>query len=299
MCIQMIPLHVRTILYGFHANVPPGGFPTQGYKNVMDTLEQIKNEITIFPKTAYDDVCNYFYWSQKSRWAFKRLLGFWNTYRFRNKIANEEDIYGNSFEIENTLVLWDWNTRMYYQFTRDELIGIFTAKLQENIHPTNPYTNIPFTYAQCVRIHTFVGDTDSFISVYTRFPKNMYLNTQAHMNERGFQNIDEYFPNTPQRPAEKILLREILKDVNSIQRDKEELRNEIENTMYKLLLHEQDTPICFVPSTQIEAHLYLLYTRYGLHSVIQWVKNWKRKNMRRFRIKHRRSNHTLCRNVCE
>lgn len=291
----MIPLHVRVILYGFDAKVPRGGFPTLGYSKVINSLDRIQNETTIFPETAYRDIVHYFYWSQKTRWAFKKLLLKWFSHKYKDSYGNDEDLFGNSFDDYSTseiLSLWDWRSMRYYRFTREELIEMFTSKLNNNIHPRNPYNNLSFTTQQITRIREFIcEDLDIQVPLpvksYLRFPENMYFNTQVHMNVQGFQTIKEVYQRRVNTPSQQILLREILYENTVVRTHKEELLNEIENTMFPILIHERSLITCFMPRTKVERNIYDMYVRKGLNNTIKYIRKWRYTNRKRLRVKNK------------
>lgn len=295
---DMIPLAVRVILYGFDARVPIGGFPTKGYNYVMDELTKMKQPDTIFPENTYKEVFNHFYWSQKSRWAFKRLLLFWNDYRFKNQYGNEEDLYGNSFDDyeEPKLTLWDWRSRRYYRFGYTELIKHGYTKLNNYNNPTNPYINMPFHYCQCIRIHDFLKDhnilnTDqskkSIVEKYTRFPNNMSLNVQNIMEKDGFTKLQDHIQSGPVSLAENILLNEIINSEVYLKNEKKTLSNEMKKTLFKLIVNEDDD-ISYVPDTKQEKQIFEIFVRYGLDKTIEYYNDWLHTNRKIFKVKRDR-----------
>lgn len=291
---QMIPEHVKIILYGFNGDVPEGGFPTLGYTNVMSNIEKIRTKNTIFPKEAYNEICLYYYWAQRTRWAFKKLLLFWYYRKYKNADGNDEDLYGNAInEInpENVLRIWDWRSKRHYNFSCDELIGLFKTKLKDNIKPKNPYNNLPFTYSQCAYIHNFLMSYNfadivlpSPVLSYTRFPDNMYLNTQLQMQQCGYPTLKDRYTYSLRSMGEVTLLREVIGDHIKVKLDKVDLLSEIENILYLLILYESDN-VCFVPDTKLEKCLYGIYCKYGLNKTIKWIKDWKLINKKIYRIR--------------
>ena len=291
----MIPLSVRVILYGIETNVPKGGFPTKGYMSIMNELMKIKNSFTIFPKDTYSEVFEYFYWSQKSRWAFKRLLLFWNDRRFKNKYGNQEDLYGNTFDEyeEPVLTLWDWRSSRYYRFGYTELIEHGYSKLSNYHYPTNPYINMPFTYCQCIRIRRFLRehntitdtsfDKKSIVYKYSRFPENMFLNTQHLMERNGFPKIQNHIQCGPSTLAEEILLDEIVEGIGKTKNDKKILSGEMRETLYKLIVNERND-VSYVPDTKYEKQMFEIFVKYGLDETINWYNEWLYKNRKVIKI---------------
>lgn len=296
----MIPLSVRVIMYGFNGRVPNGGFPTKGYAYVMDEVEKIRNSVTIFPEGTDKQVKRYFYWSQKTRWAFKRLLLFWNKYRYKNQYGNEEDLYGNSFddyeEDEPILTLWDWRSRRYYRFGYTELIEHGYSKLRTHHHPTNPYINMPFTLSQCIVIKTFLDHHTcvnityvkrNIVHQYTRFPKDMFLNTQALMAHCGFMRFQDSIASGPGSLAEDILLEEIIDGTERIKEDKKLLSNDMKEILFKLIVNERND-LTYIPDTKCERQLFQIYTRYGIEFTLDWYNDWLNKNRKRYRVRSNR-----------
>ena len=291
----MIPLSVRVILYGNDLDIPRGGFPTKGYLPVMNELIKIKNSDTIFPKGTYQEVSEYFYWSQKSRWAFKRLLLFWNKYRFKNTYGNHEDLYGISFDTyeEPVLTLWDWRSSRYYRFGYTELIEHGYSKLHTYHHPTNPYINMPFTYSQCIKIRVFLGqyntiqgtstDKMTLVYKYSRW-HSMFLNTQNVMEQNGFEKIQDHIQYGPSTPAEDILLDEIIGGIGEIRNDKRLLSDNIREILYKLIVNERDD-IIYVPDTKCEKQMFEIFVKYGLAETIYWYTEWLYENRRILKVK--------------
>jgi len=294
----MIPLSVRVILYGFDTRVPNGGFPTKGYKSIMTELKRIKETITIFPENTYEEVFTHLYWSQKSRWAFKRLLLFWNDYRFKNQYGNEEDLYGNSFDDyqEPILTLWDWRSRRYYRFGYTELIEHGYTKLNSYNQPTNPYINMKFKECQCIRIHDFLKNNNvlntprnkkRIVEKYTRFPKNMFLNTQNLMEKDGFVKIQDHIRSGPSSLAEDILLDEIIDGNEYLKNDKKGLSEHMKKTLFKLIVNEQDD-VSYVPDTKYEKMMFETFVRFGLDETINYYNEWLRINRKIFKVKRSR-----------
>jgi hypothetical protein len=293
----MIPLYIRIIMYGFPGEVPPGGFPTLGYSSIMKELFRIRNTVTIFPKETASQLVYYHYWSQKTRWAFKKLLLLWNTHRFKNQYGNEEDLYGNSFddydENEPILTLWDWRSRRYYRFGHTEIVEHMYAKLVSNHKPTNPYINLPFTREQCIVMKDFLYkspiDSDTkreLVQKYSELPNNLLFNSQELMRQSGYQTVSERFPTDYMSDTDDIFLDEIIRDLKYVRDDKKVLANEYRKILYQLILIEQ-TDISFVPQTKCERVLYEKYIRYGLDRTIDWVNNWILLNRRKFYVKHK------------
>lgn len=294
----MIPLSVRVIMYGFDANVPKGGFPTQGYKTIMDEVERIRNTDTLFPEGTDTQVERYFYWSQKTRWAFKRLLLFWNEHRFKNQYGNEDDLYGDSFsDYEDNipiLTLWDWRSRRYYRFGYNELIEHGYSKLRSHAYPTNPYINMPFTLSQCIVIKTFLDDHTNvdvpcdkrnIVHKYTRFPKDMFLNTQNLMGQNGFMMFQDSIESGPRSVAEEILFEDIIDGTGQIKEDKKSLSKGMKEILFKLIVNERNDLI-YIPNTKCERHLFQIYIKYGLRETLDFYKNWLNKNRKRFRVQN-------------
>lgn len=294
----MIPLSVRVILYGIDPNIPKGGFPTKGYMPVMKELMKIKESITIFPKSTYGEGFEYFYWSQKSRWAFKKLLLIWNNYRFKNKYGNQEDLYGNSFDEyeEPVLTLWDWRSRRFYRFGYTELIEHGYSKLNTYHHPTNPYINMPFTYSQCIKIRTFLREYNMILGTschkkelvykYSRW-HSMFINTQYLMEQNGFMKVQNHIPCGPNTPAENILLDEIIGNTIEIKSDKKILSDGMKEILYKLIINER-SDISYVPDTKYEKQMFEVFVNYGLEETIRWYNEWLYKNRKIFKMKEPR-----------
>lgn len=292
---DMISLATHVILYGFDSKIPTGGFPTKGYKSVMDELERIKDTITIFPESTYQEVCREFYWSQKTRWAFKRLLLFWNDYRFKDQYGNEEDLYGNSFDDyeEPILTLWDWRSRRYYRFGYTELIEHGYSKLNAYAKPTNPYINMAFTYYQCVQIYNFLKEHDmlngernkkSIFQKYTRFPDNMFLNTQTLMEQDGFIKIQDHIQTSSRSLAEDILLYEIIDGDTSLKNDKISLSEEMKNILFRLIVNDKDD-VSYIPDTKCEKIMFEIFVRFGLDETIDYYNRWLHHNRNIFKIR--------------
>jgi hypothetical protein len=284
-------------MYGFDGKVPPGGFPTVGYKKIMENLENIKNTVTIFPKSAYTDISLWHYYSQKSRWAFKRLLNFWREHKYKNVYGNDEDLYGNDISDtipDDILDLWDGISQRYYRFPREDIVSIFHSKLKNNIHPKNPYTNVEFSFAQCIRIHSFLykehndisgNHTTQDVKSYTRFPKNMLLNTQVQMEVQGFRNIKEYYNSTPRSNGVSILLREIIGKDTSLKYDKIGIYNDLKDTIFPLIINDSySQPLAIVPNTKIDKVLYEKYIKGNIFGVLNWVDKWLLQNRKICRV---------------
>lgn len=274
----MIPDHIQMIVYGFGQSIPVGGFPTLGYQEIMSTFMRKR---TIFPVGTSRELLNRFHKIQKRRWAFKRLLLFWNQYRFKDAYGNTEDLIGNSFEDSNCLSLWDWRCNKYYRFTKEDIEGHCGSKLRDNFHPTNPYINLPFTLGQITRINEYIrkiGMTDRSICTYMRWGGSLYFNTQVLMDRDGFPSLTR---KTPCTNAERILLREITGVYVDLPR-----LDEMMNVLFSLLINEYSTK-CLIPDTKIERVLYSIYSKWGIQGTIRWVQNWCHINRTQYQLKSR------------
>lgn len=272
-----IPAHVFVLLFGKVIDEPPGGFPTLGYSSVVKKVFELHKDSGIYPKSASSDLAEYFYWSQKSRWAFKRLLLKWNEKRFKDKIGNETDLMGDDIDesMEDILKLWDWKSRKHYIFRRDDLRGCIKYKLDNNVHPTNPYTNLRFTPGQIERIHRFLNETDNGSNVYLKYNGIMLWNTYEIMHARGYNNIQSLGSYEDASVAEAVLFRELV--YSSFTTTKENLRKELLNVLYKLLLVENSN-IAYVPARKMDLRLFNMYIIYGFNGALQWYYDWVRTN---------------------
>lgn len=293
----MIPLSVRVIMYGFGKEVPKGGFPTNGYSEIMTERLRMKNTSTIYPENTGNLLDAYYHKVQRTRWGFKRLLLRWNEYRFKNQYGNEEDLYGNPFEEysedEPIVTIWDWRSLRYYRFGYQEIIDHMYSKLITNHHPTNPYINVPLTLSQCTRIQSFLdehcsihlqNDKNNLVYSYSRYPTNLFLNSQLIMKQNGFCTIQDQIPTGPCTPAEEILLDEIIGCPFKIRNDKKEMADQFRTILYRLIVNESNE-ISYVPDTKQEKQMYEIYARHGLMSVIAWYQNWIRENRKRFYLR--------------
>lgn len=275
--MQTVSPAVAIVVYGFPGIVPVGGFPTVGYTSVIKEVQRLQNDTGIFPPTIVKDTLLVFYYSQRIRWGFKKLLYNWYRYKNRDNISNTEDLIGNDIEKDspNTILLWDWDSKKNYIFTHDDIVSHFNAKLKYNIHPTNPYTNIKLSYSQLLSIKNHLGS--SFSNPYLKYEGNMLINTQYNMVKSGYPEIEHMFDLSNISLAEVILLENILGNPSSVTRDKRILYKHIKDTIFKLLLVE-DTNTALIPYTKIEYLLYNMYCKYDIEFVIDWTIEWINKN---------------------
>lgn len=282
--MQTVSPAVAIIMYGFPGNVPTGGFPTIGYTSIINEVQRLQKDTGIFPSTIVNDTLLSLYHSQRTRWGFKKLLYNWYRYKNRENISNTEDLIGNDIQSDspNTIIIWDWSSRRNYIFTNDDIVSHFNAKLKFNIHPTNPYTNIKFTYSQLLSIKNHLGS--AFSNPYLKYEGNMLVNTQYNMVQSGYPEIEHSFDLSNVSLAEIILLENIFGKHSEILTHKQTIYKHIKDTIFKLLLLE-DTNTALIPYTKIEYVLYTMYCKYDIDYVIDWATEWVNKNRKRLVIK--------------
>jgi hypothetical protein len=97
--------------------------------------------------------------NQKLRWAFKRLLNMWLKAKCKKRTMDSDLISMEKVPKEEQVKVYCTKSRTLYIFSGSSLLKLVKSSLetqQGSISgpkpPKNPFTNIPFTYAQMIKV---------------------------------------------------------------------------------------------------------------------------------------------------
>ena len=97
--------------------------------------------------------------NQRLRWAFKRFLNLWLHKKCKERVTDTDLISGEPVPKEDRINIFCIKSRTLYVFTGNSLLKIVKSQLETQQGsicipkpPKNPFTNIPFTYAQMIKV---------------------------------------------------------------------------------------------------------------------------------------------------
>jgi len=233
------------------------------------------------------------------RFAFKRLYNAWFFKKYSSKIANEEDLLGNPFNMETysknrrILKLWDWTSRTYYLFTIADIIGTFRARLMNTDspkHPANPYTNIPYTLPQLARIWEFMtANGDRIMSnmeyqvtiPYIRFRSIMSVHQVIHLFETPSATLLTL--EHPEKESERMIMESMIptKDVYD---DKKDLVSDVMSALFTVIHATNLENVALIPSTKTEHYVYSTFMSGGILNTIKMVREFVKTNTKKKHI---------------
>lgn len=270
------------------------------YKIIDDINECEKYKIPhIFPIGTGRAMELVFYNHNRVRFAFKKLLNAWFFKHYSNKIANEDDLLGNSFNMETysknrrILKLWDWNSRTHYLFTVTDIIGSFRARLMNfdsPKHPANPYTNIKYSTAQLSRIWEFMmANSDRSMSridtqviiPYIRFHSIMTVHQVIHLFETPSATL--LTPEHPEKESEKMIM-DCMIPVGNIFDDKKDIVTDIMTALFTVINATNLDNVAIIPSTKAEYYVYSKFMSNGILKTIKMVREFVNINTKKVRI---------------
>lgn len=240
-----------------------------------------------------------FYNHNRSRFAFKQLFNAWFFKKNSAKIANEEDLLGNPFNMDTyarnrrVLKLWDWKSRTHYLFTVADIIGSFRARLMNTDspkHPANPYTNLPYTIAQLSRIWEFLtknGDRSmsniegQAIIPYIRFRSIMSVHQVIHLFETPSATL--MVPEHPEKESERMIM-ECMIPTENVCDDKKEVVSDVMSALFTVINATNPDNLAMIPSTKIQNYVYSCFMSYGIIKTIKMVRNFVKLNEKKYYI---------------
>jgi hypothetical protein len=284
----------QIMVYGSSFNVPSIGFGIKSYSQILQTLGTLetntrKNTLGILPNGVCRESWKLFNRLQTHRFAMKRLLLLWNTYRFRKPQweGNHEDLIGEPIDTkaDNVLSLWDWHSKRRYFFTKDDITNVIYHKIKERHMPKNPYTNLEFTFPQLLCIRHFLQPSSSQLDGFLKWGGNMLFLVQIQNTLEHQSTITETLTNTLS-VGQRILLEKSYPCFKTkCTPDKQPLFEELVKECCRIICSE-DYDVAYVPVTKLQSFLYEAFILGGRKLLIQSVKQWTYHNRRTICLKN-------------
>jgi hypothetical protein len=97
--------------------------------------------------------------NQKLRWAFKRLLNLWLKAKCKKRTMDSDLISMETVPKQEQVKVYCTKSRTLYIFSGSSLLKLVKSSLESQQGsisspkpPKNPFTNVPFTYAQMIKV---------------------------------------------------------------------------------------------------------------------------------------------------